>query len=79
MVGGGKGRSGIGLPVPIPGGLSAGAGENEYISLGALTGGEEVQFPKRPGNAVESGDEELSSDGMNGTAGAPMSNADISD
>jgi hypothetical protein len=74
-IGRGKGRSGSGLPVTIRGGVSAGAGGSEYVALGALTGGEEVQFPKRSGNAVESGDE----DGMKGTAGAPMSNADISD
>jgi hypothetical protein len=71
-IGRGKGRSGSGLPMTIPG-VSAGAGASEYVALGALTGGEEVQFPKRSGNAVESRDE----DGMKGTAGAPVSNADI--
>lgn len=50
-------------------GCLAGAGASEYVALGALTGGEEVQFPKRSGNAVESGAE----DGVKGTAGAPMS------
>jgi hypothetical protein len=75
----GKGRSGSGLPVTIPGGVSAGAGASEYVALGALTGGEEVQFPKRSGNEVEREGEEFSSDGMKGTAGAPASNADTLD
>src|SRR5262245_50400937 len=78
-VGRGKGRSGFGLPVTIPGGDSAGTGGSEYVALGALTGGEEVQFPKRSGSAVERGDEEFSSDGMKGTTGAPVWNGDTSD
>ena len=77
-IGRGKGRSGSGLPVTIPG-VSAGAGASEYVALGALTGGEEVQFPKRSGTAVERGDKEFSSDGMKGTAGTPVSNADTLD
>jgi hypothetical protein len=77
-VGSGKGKSGSGLPVTIPGGVSAGAGASEYVGLGALTGGKEDQFPKRSGSALERGDKEFSPDGTNGTAGAPLSNADIS-
>jgi hypothetical protein len=68
MIGKGKGKSGSGLPATIPPGVSAGAGAREYVALGALTGGEEIQFPKRSGNPLERGDKELSSDGTKGTA-----------
>jgi hypothetical protein len=77
-IGRGKGRSGSGLPATIPGGVSAGAGASGYVGLGALTGGEDVQFPKRSESEVERGDKEFSSDGMKGIAGAPLSNADTS-
>jgi hypothetical protein len=62
-IGTGKVGSGSGLPVTIPG-VSAGTGASEYVALGALTGGEEVQFPKRSGSEVEREGEEFSSDGM---------------
>ena len=78
MIGKGKGRSGSGLLATIPPGVSAGAGAREYVAMGALTGGEEVQFPKRSGNPLERGDKEVSSDGTKGTAGAPTPNTDVS-
>ena len=68
----GEGQIGLRLASNVTGWHSAGAGASEYVALGALTGGEEVQFPKRSGNAVERADEEFSSDGMKGTAGAPV-------